>query len=139
MALAGDPPPAGWRVRVTDDHRAGALAPGQWISLATGGLATSSTEIRRWLTEDGPAHHLLDPATGRPAAACWRTVSVCAGSCVDANTASTAAVVRGERALSWLEELGLPSRLVTIGGSVVHVAGWPGDGEELPLRETVRA
>ena len=28
IALAGEPPPDGWRVRVTDDHRAGTEAPG---------------------------------------------------------------------------------------------------------------
>lgn len=137
IALAGEPPAAGWRVRVTDDHRAGIAAAGQWITLRTGGLATSSTEVRRWLTDQGPAHHLLDPATGRPAEPVWRTVSVCAGTCLDANTASTAAIVRGARAPAWLEELGLPSRLVTIAGTVLHLAGWPQEGEELPLRDTV--
>ncbi len=63
MALAGEPPDGGWRVRVTDDHRSGVEAPGQWISLRSGGLATSSTSVRRWETDSGPAHHLLDPAT----------------------------------------------------------------------------
>ena len=51
-----------------------------------------------------PVHHLIDPATGLPADSPWRTVSVAAGSCVDANTASTAAMVMGERAVPWLEE-----------------------------------
>jgi len=134
MAFGGEPPAEGWRVRVTDDHRAGPSAAGQWISLRTGGLATSSVQVRRWLTDEGPVHHLLDPATGRPAEPCWRTVSVCAGTCLDANIASTAAIVRGERAVQWLSALGLPSRLVTLAGTVVHVAGWPPAGEELPSR-----
>jgi FAD:protein FMN transferase len=134
MAFGGDPPDGGWRVRVTDDHRAGTSAAGQWISLHTGGLATSSVQVRRWLTDEGPVHHLLDPATGRPAEPCWRTVSVCAGTCLDANIASTAAIVRGEPAVEWLSELALPSRLVTLAGTVVHVAGWPQAGEELPPR-----
>jgi FAD:protein FMN transferase len=134
MALAGEPPPDGWRVRVTDDHRSGPAAPGQWISLRTGGLATSSVQVRRWLTDQGPVHHLLDPATGRPVEPYWRTVSVCAGTCLDANTASTAAIVRGERAVAWLSEMGLPSRLVTLAGTVVHAGGWPEAGEELPPR-----
>jgi thiamine biosynthesis lipoprotein len=133
IALAGEPPAGeGWRVRVTDDHRADATAPGQWIALRTGGLATSSTQVRRWDTETGEAHHLLDPATGRPARSCWRTVSVCAGSCLDANIATTAAIVRGERSPAWLESLGLPSRLVDTGGRVLHLAGWPTDGDDLP-------
>jgi len=83
-------------------------------------------------------HHLLDPATGRPAALIWRTVSVAAASCLDANIASTAAIVRGEHALEWLESLGLPSRLVSADGSVRHLAGWPSSGDDLPARSESR-
>jgi len=131
IAIAGEAVPGGWPVRVTDDHRAGAGAPGQSISLATGGLATSSTQVRRWSTDAGPAHHLLDPRTGRPVDGPWRTVSVCAGTCLDANIASTAAIVRGAGAPEWLERRGLPSRLVSRAGEVLHLAGWPSGGEEL--------
>ena len=118
-------------MRVTDDHRAGTDEPGQWISLRDGGLATSSTTVRRWQAGSESVHHLIDPATGRAATGCWRTVSVSAGSCLDANIASTAAIVRGERAVAWLERLGLPSRLVAADGHVVHLAGWPADGDDL--------
>jgi FAD:protein FMN transferase len=131
IALAGPPPPEGWRVRVTDDHRADVTAPGQWITLRSGGLATSSTTTRRWRTATGSAHHLVDPATGRSVTSVWRTVSVNAASCLDANIASTAAVLRGERAIAWLEGLGLPSRLVSTAGSARHVAGWPAEGDDL--------
>jgi thiamine biosynthesis lipoprotein len=125
LAAAGDPPRNGWVVRVTDDHGARFDAPGQTITLASGGLATSSTAVRAWDSEEGRLHHILDPATGRPAAAIWRTVSVAAASCVEANTASTAAIVRGESARSWLESLELPARLVGVDGRVARVAGWP--------------
>jgi thiamine biosynthesis lipoprotein len=131
IATAGAPPAEGWRVRVTDDHRAGVDAPGQWITLRSGGLATSSTTVRRWRTESGAVHHLIDPTTGRPADSVWRTVSVAAGSCLDANIASTASIIRGERATAWLDSLGLPSRLVGVDGSVLHVAGWPDEGDDL--------
>jgi thiamine biosynthesis lipoprotein len=131
MAIGGAPPDGGWRIRVTDDHRSDQSAPGQSISLTSGGLATSSTTTRRWRTESGPAHHLVDPATGLSVRGVWRTVSVTAASCLDANIASTAAIIRGERALPWLESLGLPSRLVTVAGHVRHVGGWPADGDDL--------
>lgn len=131
MAAVGDAPADGWRVRVTDDHRAEVDAPGQWISIRSGGLATSSTTVRRWETGSGSMHHLIDPASGGPVAGIWRTVSVTAGSCLDANIASTAAIVRGERAVAWLESLGLPSRLVGVDGIARHVAGWPAEGDEL--------
>jgi thiamine biosynthesis lipoprotein len=131
IALGGEAPPGGWRVRVTDDHRSDERAPGQYVALHAGGLATSSITTRRWRTGAGPAHHLVDPATGQPAAGAWRTVSVTAASCLDANIASTAAIIRGETALFWLESLGLPSRLVGVGGVARHVAGWPAEGDDL--------
>jgi thiamine biosynthesis lipoprotein len=144
ISTCGDPPALGWRIRVTDDHRSGVGAPGQSIALHGGGLATSSTTARRWRIDGGTAHHLVDPATGRPAAGMWRTVSVCAATCLDANIASTAAIIRGEPAAAWLESLGLPSRLVGVDGAARHVAGWPADGDDLApsapdTRESVRA
>ncbi len=135
LAIAGAAPASGWRIRVTDDHRSSFDAPGQWISLSSGGLATSSTAVRRWDTGSGPAHHLIDPVTGRSADSVWRTVSVCAGCCVDANIASTATIIRGEKAAPWLEALGLPSRLVRTDGSVRHIGGWPSEGDDLPVGE----
>jgi thiamine biosynthesis lipoprotein len=135
LATVGTAPAGGWRVRVTDDHRAGVTAPGQWISLQSGGLATSSIAVRRWRTEGGDAHHLIDPSTGGSVESAWRTVSVCAASCLDANIASTAAIMRGERAVGWLAELRLPSRLVRVDGSVCHVAGWPATGDDLPASD----
>lgn len=131
VAIAGCAPPYGWRIRVTDDHRAGVDAPGQWIALRSGGLATSSTTVRRWQAGGATVHHLLDPRTGGPARGAWRTASVAAGSCLDANIASTAAIVRGEPARSWLQSLDLPSRLVDVNGNACHLAGWPSDGDDL--------
>jgi thiamine biosynthesis lipoprotein len=125
VATAGPAPTGGWVVRVTDDHRAGPEADGQSVTVSGGGLATSSTTVRRWRRAGRPLHHIVDPATGEPAAPVWRTVSVAAASCVDANTASTAAIVRGASAPRWLESLGLPARLVDPSGRVVTVGGWP--------------
>ena len=125
VATAGPAPSGGWVVRVTDDHRAGPDADGQSVTVSGGGLATSSTTVRRWRRGGRALHHIVDPATGEPAAPVWRTVSVAAASCVDANTASTAAIVRGASAPRWLESLGLPARLVAPDGSVVTVGAWP--------------
>jgi len=126
LAVAGPPPPGGWRVRVADDHRAAADAPSQTVTIASGGVATSSTTVRRWAPD---AHHIIDPRTGRPAASCWRTVSVAAGTCVDANIASTAAIVLARRAPHWLSARELPARLVAIDGETVVVGGWPAETE----------
>jgi thiamine biosynthesis lipoprotein len=62
-----------------------------------------------------------------PADSCWRTVSVAAATCVAANTASTAAIIRSERAPGWLASQHLPARLAGRGGEIVTVAGWPAD------------
>jgi thiamine biosynthesis lipoprotein len=135
IAVAGQAPPGGWQVRVTDDHAAGPQAPGQTVAVSSGGLATSSTTVRTWAAEgtggERRMHHIIDPVTGQPASSCWRTVSVAAGTCTDANTASTAAIVRGALALPWLTEAGLPARLVRTDGSVEITAGWPADSSEL--------
>jgi thiamine biosynthesis lipoprotein len=124
IAVAGAPA-GGWTVRVCDDHRSRDAADGQTIALHAGGLATSSTTVRRWRTGSGAVHHIVDPRTGAPAREAWRTVSVTAASCLDANAASTAAIVRGRRASAWLGACGLPARLVTPAGDVTRVAGWP--------------
>jgi thiamine biosynthesis lipoprotein len=47
--------------------------------------------------------------------------------CFEANTASTAAIVAGDRALRWLESTGLPARLVDDAGHVITLGGWPDD------------
>jgi thiamine biosynthesis lipoprotein len=52
-------------------------------------------------------------------------VTVAAASCVDANVASTAAVVLGDAAPAWLAARALPARLVSLGGATECVAGWP--------------
>ena len=127
VAVAGTPPPDHWRIRVTDDHAAPASAPGQTVTISSGGLATSSTTVRTWTAGGRRVHHIIDPATGEPARSCWRTVSVAAGTCTDANIASTAAIIRGAAALDWLHDLGLPARLVREDGSVETTAGWPSD------------
>jgi thiamine biosynthesis lipoprotein len=122
IAVAGPAPSGGWAVRVADDHRAPPDAPGQTLAINAGGLATSSTTVRRW----GPdAHHIIDPRTGLPAVSPWRTASVAAATCVDANVASTAAIVLGDDAPGWLEARGLPARLVDHEGGTLALAGWP--------------
>lgn len=132
VATAGAPPPGGWLIHVTDDHRDGPEAPGQTIAISGGGLATSSIAVRRWRQGSRVAHHIIDPADGAPVRGVWRTVSVAAADCLDANVASTAALIRGAEAPGWLAGLGLPARLVDRAGRVLHIGDWPyGEGEGL--------
>lgn len=144
LALGGEPPPGGWVVRVQDvagDPR-DPLPEGSGtclVGLTRGGLATSSTSARRWRHAGSVVHHILDPRTGAPSTDIWRTVSVAAPSCVEANVGSTTAVVRGLAGVAWLKGLGLPARLVanpawsrpaSLGyDGPVLLGGWPVEEE----------
>jgi len=125
VACAGEGPNDGWPVRVADDHRD--RAGGELITIRSGGVATSSVVARRWRSDRMTMHHIVDPRTSAPTAGPWRTVSVAAADCADANIASTAAIVLGDEAPGWLKASGLPARLVGHDGSITRVSGWPDD------------
>lgn len=127
VAVAGAAPAGGWQIVVGDDHARTDPDRDPVIAITAGGVATSSTTCRNWRRAGRLVHHIVDPRTGDVPDARWRTVSVAAGSCVDANTASTASIVLGHDAPDWLTEHGMPARLVTVDGSVTVVAGWPPD------------
>jgi thiamine biosynthesis lipoprotein len=134
ISVAGQAPDDGWVVGVVDDAvfdttTASAKAR-QTVLIGGGGLATSSVLGRAWRRGGMTVHHIVMPGTGMPAQSCWRTVTVAAANCVHANIASTAAIVRGAAAVDWLRAQRLPSRLVRHDGSVVTVAGWPGQEED---------
>jgi len=122
IATAPIVPPRGWRVLVQD----GSEQPACTIALPPGmAVATSSTISRQWRDGGRLLHHIIDPRTCLPAPRVWRTVSVVANRCVDANTMATAALVRGERAPAWLADQHAMARLVGADGRVLTVGGWP--------------
>jgi thiamine biosynthesis lipoprotein len=127
VAIGDRPGEAGhlWRISVAERPEDADLPGAEVVVLTEGGLATSSTLARRWRQSGHPVHHLLDPRTGLPVDAVWRTASVCANSCLDANAASTAAIVLGAAAPGWLREHDLAARLVGADGRVARIAGWP--------------
>jgi thiamine biosynthesis lipoprotein ApbE len=141
IRVAGEPPAGGWLIGIADDlgraadgaqarsaqARSARAGPGQAVVIRDGGLATSSTRARAWQRGGTHLHHIIVPGTGLPADSCWRAVSVAAATCVDANTASTAAILRGERAVRWLDEQRLPARLVRHDGTTETTGGWPAD------------
>ena len=100
----------GWARRSGTPATLLASAPGTRAAAATRG----ATAARR------PAFPFVGSLDGRA-----RERRLAAGSCVDANTASTAAIVRGADAPAWLDALGLPARLVDHAGAVVRVGAWP--------------
>jgi thiamine biosynthesis lipoprotein len=127
LSVAGAPPADGWQVEIADDHAAPSRPDAPVVSVRDGGLATSGTAARSWRRGERTLHHIVDPVTGDVPEPVWRTVSVAAASCVDANTAATSSVVRGEAAPHWLRRHRLPARLVRVDGTVLTLGGWPPD------------
>ncbi|MGW4527105.1 FAD:protein FMN transferase [Amycolatopsis sp. NPDC004378] len=128
LRAAGAGPAGGWQVALGDDHADALARPDATVALRRGGaLASSGIARRRWRRGERTVHHIVDPRTGDVPEPRWRTVTVAARSTVDANTASTAAVVLGMAATGWLAERRLPARLVGVGGDVVTTPGWPAE------------
>jgi thiamine biosynthesis lipoprotein len=102
LVVAGPSPDGGaWRVGIADpfdDERDVAT-----VALQAGAVATSARWRRQWRAPDGTiAHHLIDPATGRPADRGLAQVSVLAADAVTAETSAKAAFVAG---LAWGSDL----------------------------------
>jgi thiamine biosynthesis lipoprotein len=79
------------------------------FELVEGGVATSGIAKRSWLDAEGrPAHHLLDPATGRPAYTGIAQVTALAPSGAEAEARAKAALLSGSAAAAdWLPHGGL--------------------------------
>lgn len=121
IATAGDGPVGGWRIGVES-------ATGVVLQVVIGAgqcFATSSTALRTWTTDGVAHHHIIDPRTGAPADVVWQQVTVAGSTALQANSASTAAIIHGHDAPEWLSDRGLPALLVRADGSVRHTPGWP--------------
>ena len=124
IATAGPAPAGGWQIHVQDRDE----DPWTQITLPAGAaVATSSTVSRQWRRGGETMHHIVDPRTGRPAVRVWRSVTVAADTCARANAVTTAALVRGERAVDWVRGLGLPARFLRADGALVLTDGWPAE------------
>jgi thiamine biosynthesis lipoprotein len=122
IATAGPAPHGGWNVLVQDRP----ADPAVTVALPLyGAIATSSTQGRRWLASGEQMHHILDPRSCRPAERVWRTATVAAGTCAQANALSTAALILGRQAPEWLRRKGFAARLVSAAGDVVSLCGFP--------------
>ena len=130
VRAAGPAPAGGWRLGIGHDHDRALHDPEVTVTITSGGVATSGVDRRSWRRAGRLVHHIVDPRTGDCAPVHWRTVTVAAATCVDANIASTASIVLGPLAPAWLRRCRLPARLVAADGRVVTSAGWAEpDGE----------
>jgi thiamine biosynthesis lipoprotein len=103
VAIGGDircigqgPADGGWVIAVGDTV---AGVPNKTVALHEGAVASSTSRRRRWTctTARGinDVHHLLNPATGRPAASAANFVTVIAARCSDAEWLATAIAANG--------------------------------------------
>ncbi|MFI0444043.1 FAD:protein FMN transferase [Actinomadura sp. 6N118] len=127
VGVAGPVPATGWPARVTNGHY-DVVVSHDVVLRATGGMATRNLAVPQRRAIDGrDVPHVVDPRPGHHVRGPWRTVSVTAGSCVDAGTAGAAALASGHDAVDWLRSVGLPARLVHADDWVQTVGNWPAD------------
>lgn len=131
VSLGGDIRIAGagghpWPIVITEHPDGiGDDLPPETVQLDGGGLATSSTVVRRWIAGGAVRHHVLDPRTGRPVEPYWRTATATGPTCVAANVATTMAIVLGVDAEHWLSQRGVDARLVDVDSTVRRTGRWP--------------
>jgi thiamine biosynthesis lipoprotein len=65
------------------------------LELTTGAIATSGRDRRRWRCGDEERHHLIDPATSRPAVTDVLHVTVVAPTAVEAEVLAKVAFLGG--------------------------------------------
>ncbi|MBT3317686.1 FAD:protein FMN transferase [bacterium] len=94
-----------WRVGVEDpgtEKRAIRM-----LDIRSGGLATSG-DSRRYLLKNGIRYtHILNPMTGWTVQNAPRSITVCAGTCVEAGILSTLAMLHGRKAEQFLDDQGV--------------------------------
>lgn len=113
-----------WTIDVEDPRRPDRTM--RRLTLGDGGVATSSTQSRRWTTSDGAAvHHVIDPATGDPSAHGMCAATVVAGTGAWAEALSTACLVlEPDDAMKLLTEHGVAGMLVLDDGRVIESVAW---------------
>lgn len=119
-APAGAP---GWSIAVEDlrNGRRAAL-----LGLASGAVATSTVLRRCWQIGARRAHHLIDPATGRPSDGGLLAVTVVAGEATGAEVLAKAALIAGTTAAAaeLLEEAEVAGLLFAAHGAPVPIGGF---------------
>jgi thiamine biosynthesis lipoprotein len=93
LARGHGPEGLGWMIGVEDPHQSAKVLA--TISVVDAAIATSSTVRRRWKTETGAAHHLIDPRTGRPSDTDLASVTVMASRAADAEVLSKQLILLG--------------------------------------------
>ena len=111
IAIRGVPAEGAWPIAVCDDLTLG---------LQRGGVATSGTEHRRWRRGGVERHHLIDPATGRPAVSDIVQVTAIGADAVDAEVLATSLFLGGSEEAAAAD---LPAVVLTSDGRRLVTGG----------------
>jgi thiamine biosynthesis lipoprotein len=107
------PPPRPWRIGIDSPGRPGLLG---FVERAEGAVATSGSAAR--------GDHVVDPRSGRPAAGLL-SATVTGPSLLQADVLATAAFVRGQDAVRWIERFpGYAALVVREDRTVLRSAGF---------------
>ncbi|MCC6222226.1 MAG: FAD:protein FMN transferase [Thermoleophilia bacterium] len=118
LAVRGTPAGGVWPVAV--ETPAGSVT----LAIRRGGLATSGSDRRRWTRGGELLHHLIDPATGRPAASDLVRVTVAAASATEAEVLAKSLFLAGERAAAAeCARARTPGVLITADGRAILAGG----------------
>ncbi|MEN8145824.1 MAG: FAD:protein FMN transferase [Gemmatimonadota bacterium] len=91
------------------------------IKVGGGSVATTSLSEKRFFSGGEDFGHILDPRTGRPAAA-WGSVTVVAEDAMEADLLATALFVMGpESGLKWAEKTGVSALFLNTSGDGIEV------------------
>ena len=130
-------------VNVGGDVRAAGLAPDgrSWVvgvldpfterptatvAVADGGVATTSRTKRQWIVDGRPAHHVIDPATGRPSTCDLASVTTIAAESWMAEVFAKGAFIAGkDEGLDFLEHHRVAGLLIDTHGDGVTTTTWP--------------
>ncbi len=111
VAVRGVPAQGTWPVAVDESLTLG---------LDRGGLATSGRDRRHWQRKGVDLHHLIDPATGRPAMTDLLRVTAIGSDAVDAEVLAKTLFLGGSSAAI---VAGVPAVLVTGDGRTIRTGG----------------
>lgn len=117
VRVAGAPPDGSWAIAIDHPTRP---EPAAVVHLRNGAVATSSRLQRRWETDRGFAHHLIDPRRGTPADAAVMTATAIAATGWQAEVLAKASFLADVgRGLELLQRIGAAGLLIDDDGAVL--------------------
>ncbi len=121
-ARGSSPQGQGWTISVDHPQRPEPLV---LVGLLEGSMATSTTLLRRWRAAGEQRHHIIDPATGRPAETRVRLATVVAHDAWEAEVLVKAVILNpGGNPLDVLAGSGAEGLAVTCDGRVSCTDGF---------------